>query len=406
METTDQVFNNQALNTKYNWASRGLSGHLSVFQLSSATVSNKANIIKSGDARNPLDLCDVWVTDPPYADAVNYHELSEFFLAWYEKYIKKLFPTWYADSKRALAVRGDDESFRRSMVDCYKNLARHMPGNGMQVVMFTHQDASVWADLALILWASGLRVTAAWTIATDTESTRKKGNYVQGTVLLVLRKQASEEVGFLDEITADIKPEVERQLETMLALDDKEDPNFSDSNYQQAAYAAALRVLTQYKSIEDFDIETELAKPRMRGEKSSIKQVIENAVKIASNYLIPKALHDDDATRRDIWRKLSAEEKFYLKGLEAESHGEFRHGVYQEFARGFGLKEYTFMLENGKANVAKLKTACEFKRRELSTQGFGSSLTRHILFSVSKVCETGNVRDGMKWLKEEIDGDY
>jgi putative DNA methylase len=95
-----------------------------------------------------------------------------------------------------------------------------------------------------------------------------------------------------------------------------------------------------------------------------------------------------------------------LKGLEAESHGEFRHGVYQEFARGFGLKEYTFMLENGKANGARLKTAREFKRRELGTSGFGSSVTRHILFSVSKVCETGNVKDGMKWLKEEIDGNY
>jgi putative DNA methylase len=89
-----------------------------------------------------------------------------------------LFPDWYTDSKRALAVCGDDESFRHSMVECYKNLARHMPDNGMQVVTFTHQDVSVWADLALILWASGLRVTAAWTIATETESALKKGNYV------------------------------------------------------------------------------------------------------------------------------------------------------------------------------------------------------------------------------------
>jgi Adenine-specific DNA methylase containing a Zn-ribbon len=400
------TFSNQALNMLYNYSVRTL--HSLDTAWFPRTRHNECNRSYANvkDSRAVGFMASIWITDPPYADAVNYDELSEFFLAWYEKHIKKLFPDWYTDSKRALAVRGDDESFRRSMVDCYKNLVRHMPDNGMQVVMFTHQDASVWADLALILWASGLRVTAAWTIATETESALKKGNYVQGTVLLVLRKQTSEEVGFLDEITADIRPEVERQLETMLALDDKEDPNFSDSDYQLAAYAAALRVLTQYKSIEDFDIETELAKPRVRGEKSPIEQVIENAVKIASNYLIPKALHDEDMTRRDIWRKLSAEEKFYLKGLEAESHGEFRHGVYQEFARGFGLKEYTFMLENGKANAAKLKTACEFKRRELGTPGFGSSLTRHILFSVSKVCETGNVKDGMKWLKEEIDGDY
>ena len=29
--------------------------------------------------------CDIWITDPPYADAVNYHELTEFFLAWDKK---------------------------------------------------------------------------------------------------------------------------------------------------------------------------------------------------------------------------------------------------------------------------------------------------------------------------------
>lgn len=42
--------------------------------------------------------------------------------------------------------------------------------------MFTHQDASVWAGLILILWAAGLRVTAAWTLATETDSALKTGN--------------------------------------------------------------------------------------------------------------------------------------------------------------------------------------------------------------------------------------
>lgn len=50
----------------------------------------------------------------------------------------------------------------------------------------------------------------------------------------------------------------------MLALDDKEDPNFSDADYQLAAYAAALRVLTQYKGIEDIEIAYELARERQR----------------------------------------------------------------------------------------------------------------------------------------------
>ena len=56
--------------------------------------------------------------------------------------------------------------------------------------MFTHQDPAVWADLGMILWAAGLKATAAWTISTETEAVGiKKGNYVQGTVCLVLRKR-------------------------------------------------------------------------------------------------------------------------------------------------------------------------------------------------------------------------
>ncbi|GAM11827.1 hypothetical protein OR1_04145 [Geobacter sp. OR-1] len=370
-------------------------------------ITNATNV-KVVDARQIDYSNDFWITDPPYADAINYHELTEYFLAWYGKKLTSLFPDWYSDSRRALAVKGSDEAFRRSMVDCYKNLTNNMPDNGMQVVMFTHQDAGVWADLALILWAAGLQVTSAWTIATETDAIGiKKGNYVQGTVTLVLRKRQSNEVGFLDEITHDIKPEVERQLQSMLDVEDKDDPNFTDSDYQLAAYAAALRVLTSYKQIEDLDIERELSRPRNKNaDKSPIESIIESGVKIASNFLIPKSLHDDEITRRDLWRNLSADEKFYIKGLEIESHGDYRQGVYQEFAKGFGLREYTNMLESGKANETRLKTASEFKRREVGTPGFGSTLTRHVLFAISQVVAAEDVSLGLRWLKEEIPGDY
>jgi adenine-specific DNA methylase len=54
-------------------------------------------------------------------------------------------------------------------------MTKHMPDNSLQIVMFTHQDAAVWADLGAILWAAGLRVTAAWNIVTETESALKEG---------------------------------------------------------------------------------------------------------------------------------------------------------------------------------------------------------------------------------------
>ncbi len=400
------VFSNQALNTLTNYACRGLLTLNDLFNMFRVPVEMHGNThVEIANASQTTAKCDFWITDPPYADAINYHELSEFYLSWYQKSLQNLFPDWPNDSRRALAVRGADEGFRRSMVDCYHNLTEHMPDDGMQVVMFTHQDASVWADLALILWAAGLQVTAAWTVATETDTAMKSGNYVQGTVLLVLRKRTSEEVAFLDDITQDIKPEVENQLKAMLEIEDKDDPNFTDSDYQLAAYAAALRVVTSYKQIEDLDVERELARRRSRGDKSPVEAIIENGVKIASNFLIPRALHDDEISRRDLWRNLTPEERFYLKGLEVESHGDYRQGVYQEFAKGFGLREYTNMLESGKANETRLRTAGEFKRRELGTPGFGSTLVRHVLFAVYKAADTEKMDDSMRWLKDEV-ADY
>lgn len=400
-EKSEQVFSNQALNTLFNYGVR------TVYSLNSAFFSDWPSIkINQNHKLLPLDArvissnCDFWLTDPPYADAINYHELSEFFLAWYGKHVPHLFPGWYADSKRALAITGTDENFRRSMVDSYRNLAEHMPDNGVQIVMFTHQDAGVWADLALILWAAGLRVTAAWCIATETDSALREGNYVKGTVLLVLRKQTSDETAFIDEIYHEVEVEVKKQLDAMLALEDQEDPNFGDTDYQLAAYAAALRVLTSYRNIEDIDVVRELSRQRQGVEVSPVVEIINQAVKIACDHLVPKGIDPL------LWKELTPEERFYIKGLELESHGEYRAGAYQELARGFGIREYRPLMAGTRANQNRLKTASEFAARMLGDTGFDVTLVRQVLFAVRETVRTGETITGRNWLKNELKEKY
>ncbi len=391
------TFTNQALNTQYNFPVRGLSLSVQflVPMLKCTTIKPKA-IALPLDARLVNVAYDLWITDPPYADAINYHELGEFFLAWYEKHLPKAFPEWYADSKRALAVQGKDEDFKRSMGEIYRNLTQHMPDDGIQMVQFTHQNAAVWADIAMILWAAGLRVTAAWTIATETTSGLKKGNYVQGTVLLILRKRLEEKIAFTDELYPLVEDEVRRQLDHMLQLDDNDDPNFADTDYQLAAYAAALRVLTSYSEIEGHNVEHELFRARKKGEKSEFELIIDRAVEIACDHLVPIGFD------RFQWKSLSNIERLYLKGLELENHQEMRAGAYQELAKGFGVKEYTFLYGTTNANAVRFKTPSEFKRAQLGREGFGSTLLRQVLFSVEEVARTESVQEGLGWMKSEL----
>lgn len=421
-----QTFYNQALNTLFNWGVRPICGVRDFFGFKaiSGSAFSRLNISQVIDARDLTHTCDLWITDPPYADAVNYHELGDFFLTWYDKQLAKAFPEWTPDARAELAVRGDGEDFRRSMVEIYKNLSRHMPDNGMQMVMFTHQDPGVWADLGMILWAAGLKATAAWTISTETEAVGlKKGNYVQGTVCLVLRKRAVDEPGFLDEVYPLVEDEVKSQIASMQALDEDGEPNFNDSDYQLAAYAAALKVLTQYSNIDGRDVEHEVFAVRARNEKSDFQIVIERALGIACDYLVPRGLDHS-------WRDLSLAERYYLRALDIESRGERRKGMYEELARGFGVTDIRPLLESDKANGARMKTPSGFaatllaqadgtvadsnalptRRGRASTAAvhpLASSPLRHLLFAIRETAANdNNPEPGRQYLRDTFGQGY
>lgn len=419
------TFLNQALNPLYNYSSRSFlalqTAQLSLAKISSISAQSTVVLV---DARDARQTCDLWITDPPYADAVNYHELADFFLAWYDKQIAQAFPGWISDSRAELAVRGDGEDFRRSMVEIYRNLARHMPNNGLQMVMFTHQDPAVWADLGMILWAAGLKATAAWTISTETSiGGIKKGNYVQGTVCLVLRKRVVNEPGFLDEVYPLVEDEVKRQIASMQALDEGGEPNFNDADYQLAAYAAALKVLTQYGNLDGKDVEHEVFAVRAKGEKSDFQTVIERALGIACDTLIPRGLES-------AWRDLSLIERYYLRSLDIESRGERRKGMYEELARGFGVTDIKPLLKSDKANGARMFTptglaasllgpvqganavtaSVPAQRGRASTTGphpFAAAPLRHLMFAIREtVAADNNPEQGRQYLRDTFGQGY
>ena len=163
-----------------------------------------------------------------------------------------------------------------------------------------------------------------------------------------------------------------------------------------AAYAAALRVLTQYGSVEEWDIERELSRSRSNGEQSPIEGIIEEAVQVAADHLIPQNFDSFQ------WKTLAPEERLYLKGLELESHGEYRTGAYQELARGFGVGQYKSLYASSRANKTRFKTASEFGTKQLGEDGFEGSHVRHALFAVHEAREQDDAQAGRLWLRNEL----
>lgn len=376
------VFSNQALNTFYNYVARAWPGFgASSFKMAEVSLPCGERTVVSATADKPTEHCALWITDPPYADAVNYHEITEFFIAWLRKNPPKPFDQWTWDSRRALAIKGSGEDFRRGMVNAYGAMRENMPDDGMQCVMFTHQDTSVWGDLIGIFWAAGLQVVAAWYIATETTSELKKGGYVQGTVILMLKRRApGDRIGFKQRLLPAVRQEVTRQIETMMHLNDTVkarhgEPVFNDSDLQMAGYAAALKVLTAYTQIGGEDVSTFALRPRARGEITTVDEMVQQAAEAANDLLVPEGLS------AETWPKLGGIERFVLRMMDMETTGAKKLDNYQNFAKAFRVADYGAVMGNMAPDHARLKRVAEFKSRDLgdATELGASRLGRIII---------------------------
>jgi len=111
-----------------------------------------------------------------------------------------------------------------------------MPENGLQIIMFTHQRGSIWADMANIVWL--------------------------------------------------------RRLNQEVKGENRDENIFEDAGLQMAGDAAALRVLTRYDFIDGKDMTKEALRPRVRGEKTIVDELIDFAVDVANRCLVPHSLLD------------------------------------------------------------------------------------------------------------------
>ncbi|TIM20550.1 MAG: DNA methylase, partial [Mesorhizobium sp.] len=200
---------------------------------------------------------------------------------------------------------------------------------------------SIWADMANIVWASGLHVTAAWYVVTETESALREGSYVKGTVLLVLRKRRGTRKVTRDDLAWEIQEEVE--------------------------------ALTRFAVIDGRDMTAEAIRPRVKGDTTFVDGLIAFAVDTANQCLVPQGIP------KTHWDKLKPAERFYLKMLDMEARGAKTLDNYQNFSKAFKVRDFRPLLASMKANDARLKSAVEFGRGEMSE---GSELYESVLRAV------------------------
>lgn len=396
-----QVFTNQALNTMFNYGCRSSADLEWDVDFKSYPLEFSTFEVKSHPANELAVINDIYVTDPPYGDAVKYEEITEFFIAWLRKNPPKEFSNWTWDSRRSLAVKGEDEGFRAGMISSYRKMAEMMPDNGLQILMFTHQSGSIWADMANIIWASGLQVTAAWYVVTETDSALRGGANVKGTIILILRKRNKALETFRDDLGWEIEEAVKEQVESLIGLDQKvrsqgSEGLYTDADLQMAGYAAALKVLTAYSRIDGKDMVAEAEAPRQKGKKTFVDELIDFAVQTAVQFLVPVGFEKSE------WQKLHAVERFYLKMAEMEHQGVKSLDNYQNFAKAFKIHHFdVLMSEASKANAARLKLSTELKSTMMSSDAeLAGTPLRALLYAMFELSKEVEIEDVLSHLMD------
>jgi putative DNA methylase len=180
-----------------------------------------------------------------------------------------------------------------------------------------------------------------------------------------------------------VRKEVDAQIKEMMHLNERTRGQmgatvFNDSDLQMAGYAAALKVLTGYTEINGEDVTRLALRPRRKGEKTVVDDIVQQAAETASNLLIPEGLP------KATWEVIGGIQRFYLRMLDMETETA-KLDDYQNFAKAFRVENYQAVMASLKPNGARLKGAQDFKPRELAGTEIGKTWLGQVLIALQEL---------------------
>ncbi|MHA2203279.1 MAG: hypothetical protein ACW991_06285 [Candidatus Hodarchaeales archaeon] len=114
---------------------------------------------------------DLIISDPPYADNVNYSELSDFFYVWLRWVLKDKYKWFEAREtpKDAEAIISSDRhlNYFDKLVEIFTVTKSKLKPDGLLVFTFHHSDKQIWLKLAEVLLRSGFQVVKTYTIPSE-----------------------------------------------------------------------------------------------------------------------------------------------------------------------------------------------------------------------------------------------
>ncbi len=240
-ESVGNTFTRQALPMVWDYCEiNPLSGSSGSFQralewvaTALAPIGSPARVIQRPAATAASSSMSLIVTDPPYYDAINYADLSDFFYVWLKRSVGALHPDLlslpltpkreqtvmniYANRSGKGKQRIDEarNHYVQGMSGAFVAMSESLEQGGLANVVFAHSDPDAWSTLIEGLLGSGLIPNATWPI--DTELQNKADASGQARLrtsvwMACSKRDAEAESMFLGDVLEEMRPVVRERL--------------------------------------------------------------------------------------------------------------------------------------------------------------------------------------------------
>ncbi|HCG01543.1 MAG TPA: DNA methylase [Chloroflexi bacterium] len=267
---------------------------------------NSAEVVRADAQRLPFEAeeFDAVIVDPPYYDAIQYGDLSDFFYVWLKRSVGHLHPEAFSTpltpkhqeviesrAERSSPEYISHDEFERRLQRALGEIARVVKRDGIVAIVFAHTDVDAWERLLRALRIAQLVVTTSWPMRTEmaARSTAAISAVLGSSVVLVCRPRTGANEGFYDDVVRALEQRINERLDAF------EEMGLAGADYFVSAIGPAFEVFAQYSGIT-----------KLSGEEVGIPELMVLARQAVARHAMRRLLGTDSLATLD------AESLFYL----------------------------------------------------------------------------------------------
>jgi adenine-specific DNA methylase len=224
---------------------------------------NHAGQVQQASATNhplPDDSVQGFFSDPPYYDAIEYSDLSDFFYVWLKRTVPTSFKNSFTDEltpKEGECIvspsRNQDKAyFERQMAKAMAEGNRILAPDGIGLIVFAHKSTAGWEAQLQAMINAGWTITASWAIDTEMGSRLVAMNSaaLASSVHLVCRPRENPDGTLHEEIGdwRDILQELPQRIKEWMPRLTEQGVVGADAIF--ACLGPALEIFSRYSSVE------------------------------------------------------------------------------------------------------------------------------------------------------------